>query len=201
MLCRIGFYDRSNPVRRGCCKRNPMNASIQTTNWYVITGAPCSGKTAVIKWLEQKGYAVVHEVARAHIDAQLAKGKTLEQIKADEWAFEHHILMAKVKLETQLARNEIIFFDRAVPDSIAYYKLCGLDPTEPQQESRAVRYQKIFLFERLTFLADPVRSEDEKTADRLSHLIEESYQSLGYELIHVPLRSVEDRTEFILKRL
>ena len=171
------------------------------THWYVITGAPCSGKTAVINRLEQKGYAVVHEVARAYIDAELAKGKTLEDIKADERAFERHILMAKVKLEARLKRKDIIFFDRAVPDSIAYYNLCGLDPTEPRQKSLAIRYRKIFLLERLAFLTDPVRSEDETTADLLGHLIEESYQSLGYDLIHVPVGSVEDRTQFILARL
>ncbi len=175
-----------------------MNAPIHATNWYVITGAPCSGKTAVICGLEQRGYAVVHEVARAYIDAELAKGKTLEHIKADERAFERHILLKKAVIEAKLARDEIVFLDRAVPDSIAYYKLCGLDPAEPQQKSRAVRYQKIFLFERLAFLTDPVRSEDEKTADRLSRLIEESYQSLGYDLIQVPVCSIADRTEFIL---
>ena len=171
------------------------------THWYVITGAPCSGKTAVINRLEQKGYAVVHEVARAYIDAELAKGKTLEDIKADEWAFERHILMAKIKLEARLKRTDIIFFDRAVPDSIAYYNLCGLDATEPRQKSLAIRYRKIFLLERLAFLTDPVRSEDETTADLLGHLIEESYQSLGYDLIHVPVGSVENRTQFILTRL
>lgn len=176
-------------------------APAHTTNWYVITGAPCSGKTAVIGQLEQRGYTVVHEVARAYIDAVLAQGKTLEEVKADEWAFERHILMAKVKLEAGLARDDIVFLDRAVPDSIAYYRLCGLDPAEPRQKSRTVRYRKIFLFERLTFLTDPVRSEDEKTADRLGRLIEESYQSLGYKLIHVPLASVTERTEFVLARL
>ena len=178
-----------------------MKPPFQKTRWYVITGAPCSGKTSVISRLEQLGYGVVHEVARAYIDAQMAKGKTLEQIKADVSAFERHILVAKVKLEAQLERNDIIFFDRAVPDSIAYYKLCGLDPSEPWQMSRAVRYQKIFLFERLTFLSDPVRSEDEKTAVRLNDLIAESYRALGYALIDVPLLSVKGRTEFILKRL
>lgn len=178
-----------------------MKAHAHTTNWYVITGAPCSGKTAVINQLAQRGHAVVHEVARAYIDAELARGKTLAQIKADEEAFERHILMAKVKLEASLARDEIIFWDRAVPDSIAYYNLCGLDPAEPRQKSQRVRYRKIFMLERLTFLADPVRSEDEKTADRLGYLIEESYQSLGYELIHVPTVSVADRTEFVLARL
>jgi predicted ATPase len=46
-----------------------------------------------------------------------------------------------------------------------------------------------------------VRAENEKTAHRLGQLIEESYRSLGYEIIHVPLLSVEERTEFILERL
>ena len=171
------------------------------TKWSVITGAPCSGKTAVIQELEQQGYPVVHEVARAYIDRELMKGKTLSEIKADEWAFERHILLEKIKIEAQLKPDKVIFLDRAIPDSIAYYKLNGLNPAEPLQKSHQVRYQNVFFFERLSFLADPVRSEDEKAAHRLSQLIEESYRSLGYDLIHVPLLSVENRTDFILKHL
>ena len=172
-----------------------------STKWSVITGAPCSGKTAVVHMLEQRGYNVVHEVARAYIDGELLKGKTVTEIKTDEWAFERHILMEKVRIESTLKKDEIIFFDRGVPDSIAYYKLNGLDATEPFQKSHGVRYQNVFLFERLKFLTDPVRSEDEKTARRLGRLIKESYQALGYDLIHVPLLSVEARIEFILKHL
>ena len=172
-----------------------------STRWSVITGAPCSGKTAVIQMLEQRGYKVVHEVARAYIDNELMRGKTLAEIKADEWAFERHILMEKVRIESTLKKDEIIFFDRGVPDSIAYYKLNGLDSVEPFQKSGEVRYQNVFLFERLRFLTDPVRSEDEKTALRLNRLIEESYQSLGYEIIHVPLLSVEERTALVLECL
>ena len=177
------------------------NKHRQTTKWSVITGAPCSGKTAVIHMLERRGYKVVPEVARAYIDSELMKGKTLSEIKAEEWAFERHILMEKVRIESTLGKDEIIFFDRGVPDSIAYYKLNGLDPAEPFRKSGEVRYQKIFLFERLRFSTDPVRSENEKTAQRLGRLIEESYQSLGYDIIHVPLLSVEARTEFVLERL
>jgi predicted ATPase len=177
------------------------NTHRRSTRWSVITGAPCSGKTAVIHRLEQLGYKVVHEVARACIDNELMKGKTLSEIKADEWAFERHILIEKLKIEAQLASDEIIFFDRAVPDSIAYYELNGLNPAEPFQKSREVRYQNVFLFERLTFLRDPVRAENEKTAHRLDQLIEGSYRSLGYEIIHVPLLGVEERIEFILERL
>ena len=151
--------------------------------------------------LEQRGYKVIHEVARAYIDNELMKGKTLAQIKADEWAFERHILLEKVRIESTLKKDEIIFFDRGVPDSIAYYKLNSLDAAEPFQKSGEVRYQNVFLFERLRFLTDPVRTEDEKTARRLNRLIEESYQSLGYDIIHVPLLSVQERTDFVLERL
>ncbi len=121
------------------------NTHRRSTKWSVITGAPCSGKTAVIHRLEQRGYKVIHEVARACIDNELMKGKALSEIKANEWAFERHILMEKLKIEAQLASDEIIFFDRAVPDSIAYYKLNGLNPAEPFR--RAGRFAiKMYFF-------------------------------------------------------
>jgi len=121
------------------------------TNWYVITGAPSSGKTSVICELELLGYRVVHEVARAFIDEELKKGKTIEQIKSDELAFERHILYEKIKIEESLPKKEIIFLDRAVPDSIAYFKSAGLNPDEPIKKSKIVHYKKISLFERLGF--------------------------------------------------
>ncbi|MGD8470482.1 MAG: ATP-binding protein [Desulfobacteraceae bacterium] len=167
----------------------------------MITGAPCSGKTAVIRMLEQRGHKVIHEVARAYIDNELMKGKALTEIKTDEWSFERHILMEKVRIEARLKKDEIIFFDRGVPDSIAYYKLNGLNTAEPFQKSLEVRYQNVFHFERLRFLADPVRSENEQTARLLNRLITESYRSVGYDIIHVPLLSVEERTEFVLAHL
>jgi len=177
------------------------NTERPETKWVVITGAPCSGKTAVIRQLEQRGYRVIHEVARSYIDSQLKKGRTIPEIKADEWAFEHHILIEKCRIEARLSSNELIFLDRAVPDSIAYYRLNGLSSAEPFKKARQVRYQKVFLLERLAFLPDPVRSENEQTARRLEQLIEESYRALDYDIIQVPLLSIAERTDFILKRL
>ena len=171
------------------------------TNWYVITGAPSSGKTSVICELERLGYRIVHEVARAYIDEELKKGRTIEQIKFDEIAFERHILYEKIKIEESLPKKEIIFFDRAVPDSIAYFKSAGLNPNEPVKKSNLVRYKKIFLFERLEFEKDRVRSEDEVKAAELELLLMDVYQMLGYNIVHVPVLSVQERTDFILLHL
>ena len=75
---------------------------MQQTNWHVITGAPCSGKTAVIRELEQLGYPVVHEVARAYIDERLQNGETIARIKTDILSFERHILYNNIAIERNL---------------------------------------------------------------------------------------------------
>ncbi|MBW2409939.1 MAG: ATP-binding protein [Deltaproteobacteria bacterium] len=175
--------------------------SVRHTNWHVITGAPCSGKTSVINALEYKGFRVVHEVARAYIDEEMQKGKGLEQIKADRYQFENHIFLTKLKIEASLPQNEIIFLDRAVPDSIAYFQFDGLNPGPPIEKSKLVRYKKIFLFERLAFLKDGVRSEDDLLAEKLDNLLETAYRMLKYDIVRVPAISVEERTAFILERL
>ena len=174
---------------------------MRATNWYVITGAPCSGKTAVISELEKRGFPVVHEVARAYIDGELDKGKHIEALKADIWAFEHHILHKKIEIESSLAVENVTFLDRAIPDSIAYYRFSGLDPGEPLEKSRTYQYKKIFLFERLLFEKDQVRSENENMATELEMLLTESYRMLGYNPVRVPLLPVGERVDYILKRI
>ncbi len=174
---------------------------MRRTNWYVITGAPCSGKTSVIHGLEQMGHRVVHEAARAYIDEELQKGKNIAQIKSDILFFERHILYKKIEIEKNLPENELIFLDRAVPDSIGYYILEGLAPDDPIEKSRQTLYKKIFMFERLRFEKDKVRSENDRVASRLDRLLEESYQMLGYSVVHVPILSVRERIDFILNRI
>lgn len=173
---------------------------MRKTNWNVITGAPCSGKTAVICELEKKGYQVVHEVARAYIDEELQKGQNISRIKADILSFESYILYKKIEIEKSLPENAIIFLDRAVPDSIAYYILEGLNPEDPIEKSKLTPYKSIFFFERLRLEKDDVRSEDDKVAAKLDRLLLESYQMLGYDVIHVPLMPVEERVDYVLKK-
>ena len=118
---------------------------MRKTNWYVITGAPCSGKSSVIDELEQLGYRVVHEVARAYIDEELKKGKTLEQIKADGLAFERNILFKKINIEESLPKDTIVFLDRAVPDSMAYFRLEGLNTEEPEEKAFSFSLQWVLI--------------------------------------------------------
>ena len=168
------------------------------TNWCVITGAPSSGKTTLIIHLEKAGYEVVHEVARALIQSELARGLTLEQIRADKKTFENKILEAKVALEADLVKETLIFFDRGIPDSIAYFDIAGLDTGLAVEKSPSNHYRKVFLLDRLPFEKDRVRIEEQATADKLDQALEKSYRILGYEVTRIGVMSVEERLRTVL---
>ncbi len=174
---------------------------MRITNWYVITGAPCSGKTSVISRIGQLGYRVVHETARAYINEELNKGRTLDEIKANISLFEHNIFYRKIEIESSLPDKAIVFLDRALPDSIAYFRFAGLDPEEPEKKSADIRYRKIFLFDRLQIKHDEVRNENEEDSILIDRLIEETYERLGYEIMRIPVLPVRRRTDFILENM
>lgn len=185
-------------VKKGAPPPDPL---FEQTHWQVITGAPCSGKTSVIAELALRGFQVVPEVARDYIDTQLAMGLSLDLIKADLLSFERHILHAKVNLERHLPRKATIFMDRAVPDSVAYFQLDGLDATEPLGFSTLVRYEKIFLLERLSFEKDAVRSENDRAAAHLEYLLRQVYEQLGYAVITIPVMTIAQRVALILNSM
>ncbi|MEM5794016.1 MAG: AAA family ATPase [Candidatus Aenigmatarchaeota archaeon] len=54
---------------------------MEVPSWYVITGEPSSGKTTILKKLEELGYFVVPETARILIDKYIKKRYTSTKIK------------------------------------------------------------------------------------------------------------------------
>ncbi len=173
---------------------------MRPTRWTVITGAPCSGKTTVIRQLEEKGFRVVHEVARSIIDREMARGLAMGQIKSDPDRFERGILERKLAIESGLPEDEEVFFDRGIPDSIAYFRAEGLDPAAPTAASRIRRYRRIWFFERLSCEPDRVRGEDDAAADRIERLLLDAYRLLGYRITWSPVCPVAERVDRILKR-
>jgi predicted ATPase len=171
------------------------------TRWYVITGGPCSGKTTVLSHFERMGYRVIPEAARVLIDEEISKGRDIKEIRGDEAAFQKRVLEMKIKIEKNLPKDQVILFDRAIPDSMAYYILCGLDPKEVIDVCENKWYRKVFFMEQLPFTKDYARTEETHTVERLNQFLRESYQKLGYEVISVPVMSIEERVRFIKDHL
>ncbi|MBZ9572024.1 ATP-binding protein [Patescibacteria group bacterium] len=167
-------------------------------NWYVITGGPSSGKTTVLNELAKLGYITIPDAARALIDKEMSEGKTLEEIRKDEVEFQRKILKIKIGREKRIPKNKIVFFDNAIPCSIAYYQICGLDSKEVIRLCQEQSYRKIFFLEQFSFKKDYARAEDKQIANKLSKLLKESYENLGYEVIDISVMSTKNRVQKIL---
>ncbi len=171
-------------------------------NWYVLTGAPSSGKTTTLKALEKKGYKVFYEWARIYIDDEMRKGRTLKEIRKDELSFQRKILELKVNFEKKLPKKDLVFMERGIPDSTAYMQMCGIKNDKAlAKELKNCSYKKVFLMELLKYDADYARTESQEEAQLLEKLLEKSYTDLDIEVVRVPKMSVSKRVKFILDNL
>ncbi len=169
-------------------------------NWYVITGAPSSGKTTLLTRLEKLGYRVMYEVARTYIDEEMKKGRTLSDIRRDELTFQKEVLRRKIRLEKELDPKTLCFFERGIPDSIAYYEIAGGKPDALLKKSLGdSKYKRVFLLELISFRRDYARTEDAKIAQKIAILLEKSYKDAGHPVTKVPKLNTEDRVKIILK--
>ena len=174
---------------------------MKESKWYVITGAPSSGKTTIISRLSKLGYQTIPEAARVLIDKEISEGRTLEEIRRDELDFQRKVLKMKIEIENKISKDKIVFFDRGVPDTIAYYKLYGFNLEEVLKFCKERTYKKIFFLEPLPFEKDYARIEDEDKAKKLNNLFKMAYIDLGYDVISVPIISVDERVKLILSNL
>jgi len=171
------------------------------TNWHVITGASCSGKTTLIDQLANKGFQIRPEPARQFFESELAKGRTIDEIREDPASFTSQIYALWLELESGLRATEVTFLDRGLPVALAFYRLAGLKPNEILPDCFQHRYASVFLLNRLPYQKDGVRVSDDETAAYLESWTLRDYSAIGYEVIQVPVFLPEERFEFILERI
>lgn len=169
------------------------------TNWYIITGGPSSGKSTLLTYLQSAGYLIIPEVARTFIDEEIAKGKSLEEIRSNERAFQRQIFQRKIDLEEKLPSDQLTFLERGIPDSIAYYRLTGDEVAPVINASQKRKYRRVFLLEQVPFVKDYARTENEERANIISNFLHKAYEDVGYEVTRIPLLSIPERAEILLK--
>ena len=172
------------------------------TDWYVVTGGPSSGKTKTIEALSLLGYAVVTEAARGLIDEERSKGLSAEEVRSNESEFQRIVLQMKIDVEDRIPADRLTFFERGIPDTIAYYQICGVSVDSVIEASMKRKYKGVFLLAQMPFENDYARTEDEGHAYELSRLLRLSYSNLGYDVIAVPaIKPISERVKFILSRV
>ena len=115
------------------------------SNLFILTGAPGTGKTAILRQLGNE-FRCVDEPAREILAEQRATGGrgTWDQ---DPSLFVHLLLQRSIEKYAMARRSrETVIFDRGIPDCIVYAALAGSNPTPSLKAVEVYRYQPHVLF-------------------------------------------------------
>jgi len=179
------------------------STKLSADRFTIITGGPGTGKTSLIAELERRGFAGTVEAARAIIiDQTLIGGRALET--TDPALFAEMMLAWEMRSYRLAARDPAaaIFFDRAIPELTGYYGMLGLPvPAHVTVAARMFRYRpRVFLAPawKEIYTTDTERTQNFADAVAGSDGARAAYEACGYEVISLPLASVEERADFVL---
>lgn len=175
------------------------------SNLFVITGGPGTGKTTVLEELTRKGFRYVPEVARQIIRQQIIHGghalpwddiKTYAELMLKQSLYEY---------KQNKANGNITFFDRGVPDTLAYYRLTGLKlSADVFRCIEDCHYnQKVFILPpwKEIYETDNERKQNWAEVMQTHEVLITVYTELGYQLIEVPPIPVTERAAFIVSHI
>jgi len=178
---------------------------LAANNFFVITGGPSSGKTTLVETLKKKGYRGIDEAARIILQEEESRG-------GDVKAYRNTVEFTELEFQRSLAYyiqahqenpHGLTFFDRGIPDIIAYARFRKIPiSTALDDAARTYRYnKKVFIAPpwHEIYHADEERTESYTEATRLFHAIEKTYQEYGYSLVELPKRGVEIRVNFVME--
>ncbi len=174
-------------------------------NRIVITGGPGTGKSSLVKNLENKGFNCLHEVSR-EITLQAQKEGIEQLFLSDPILFSQKLLEARIQRHEVAAtlKAQNIFLDRGIPDVVAYMDYLGTSYPEVFSNScENFTYDRIFIlppWEEI-YLSDNERYENYEQAKKIHDFLEKTYLNYGYQPIEVPKDTIEKRAAFILNHL
>lgn len=166
---------------------------------YVFAGAGHTGKTTMLNEMAKLGFQTVPEAARKIIEEQLAGDGSLLPI-VNRRGFELLCLERMLEAESKL-KDGTVFFDRALPDSLAYHKIYNACP-ECIEHVKNSHYDAVFLLEMIPgYAMDDVRQFDVQHEQMVQRALEEAYAESGNRIIRVSAVSVAERVGIVLKNI
>jgi len=171
------------------------------TNWYALTGPPCSGKTTVLNELEKIGFPVIAERGRFVVESALEAGFTTREIFDSQQLLQETILKAKIIAHLDNPKERLTILEDGIPESLAYFRSEKLDISGINHIFDRFRYRKIFYLDALPLLNDPARPHSQEKVDRLGEIKRLVHIEMGYEVVFIPVFPVGERVAMIRNML
>ena len=171
----------------------------------VVTGGPGSGKTSLLEALEARNFMVCPEISRILIREEMKK-----QTGVLPWNnmrdFAQLCLYRMVEDWERVAhRHDDVFYDRGIPDIIAYLNLNDIEPAEELIEVIArKRYHRVVFWcppWPEIYVNDAERPQTFPEAQALGSAIKYVYEKNQYQVVSMPKVPVQQRADFLLQHL
>jgi predicted ATPase len=170
---------------------------------FVLTGAPGSGKTAILRQLELDGFGVVEEAATDVIALEQARGI------AEPWVNPSFIdaivnLQRQRQIRASSLPDSIQFHDRSAVCTMALASYLGHPASRTLSEelerinTESIFQKRVFFIRNLGFITPTAarRISFEETL-RFERIHEETYRRLGFEIFFVDAGPVANRVATI----
>ena len=171
---------------------------------YILTGTPGSGKTSILHELKRRGYSVVEEAATDVIAREQEIGNPEPHLQPDFIETITH-LQKQRQLEAAMMPDELQWYDRSPICTLALNRYLGntAPPSLVEEIERierdAVYQRQVFFIEHLGFCqpteARKITFEESLVFEKIH---EETYTSLGYDLLKIPPADLSERVHRIL---
>jgi predicted ATPase len=99
---------------------------MDSSSFFVITGASGAGKSTLSAALRQQGLATVPEVGRSLVREQVARGGTVLPW-IDQPSFMEEVLRRNIRdHQAALELSRPVIFDRGIPECMAWARILGV---------------------------------------------------------------------------
>lgn len=172
-----------------------------SNNRYIITGGPGSGKSTLIEYLENISYKCYKETSREIIKEQNNINGNLTPWK--DLAGFGEACYLRMKCDLEEVNKEITFFDRGLPDIIAYLQFGKLEVPKKYFFEHKNYNNTVFICPPWSeiYINDAERPESFSHSEKMYEEIKIVYLSLNCTLVELPKLSVEKRVEYIEKHI
>ena len=174
-------------------------------NKIIITGGPGTGKTSLITALKANGFNCFDEISR-EITLKYRKKGINQLFLTDPKLFSEELLKGRIKQynDSKKIQSKYVFFDRGIPDIIAYLNFKKTRFSDKFLKSiEEHRYDFVFLLEpwEEIYSSDKVRYESFDEVVSIDSYIQTTYKESGYNPIIIPKEEIDSRLNFVLDKL